>query len=370
LEKNLNIITLNIPYPPDYGGMIDTFHRIRLLHDAGVGINLHCFSYGRDHSIELEALCKSVNYYRRTKGLLNQISAVPYIVSTRISQQMVESLRGNDYPILFDGIHTTGIITDPALSNRKKIVRMHNIEHEYYATLAGNEKNLFKKLFYLAESVRLKKYEKILAIADHILPVSSSDNDYFNDKYHNSILVPSSHPFDKPAISEGSGKYVIFHGDLSVNENSSVAVFLASGVFPHTNCRCVIAGKNPPELLKETVMKSRNIDLVANPNIAEMERLINEAHINILPVTKMNGLKLKLLYALFSGRHLIINSEMAKGLVNGGQYHVGDSSEEMILLISGLMKQPFTAEMISEREKFLSENFNNKVNTDKLTDLI
>jgi hypothetical protein len=370
LEKNLNIITLNVPYPPDYGGMIDTFHRIRLLNEAGVGIHLHCFSYGRSHSPELELLCRSVKYYPRKKGYLHQVSHLPYIVSTRISHEMVKDLCENEFAILFDGLHTTGIITDPALSRRKKIVRMHNIEHDYYATLARNETNIFRKLFYRAESARLLRYEKVLAYADHILSVSLSDNDYFNNKYANSVLIPSSHPFDKQETMAGSGNYIIFHGDLSVNENSAVAVFLARDVFPHTNCRCVIAGKNPPELLKQVALKSQNIDLVANPDNSEMSKLIREAHINILPVTKMNGLKLKLLYALYSGRHLIVNSEMAKGLVYGGQYHVADSSEDMISTISALMKNPFTPDQIKEREKFLSENFNNKVNAGKLIGLI
>jgi hypothetical protein len=370
LEKNLNIITLDIPYPPDYGGMIDSFHRIRTLHNMGVGVYLHCFSYGRDHSPELEALCRSVKYYKRAKSLFNQFSTVPYIVSTRISKEMVENLTDNDYPILFDGIHTTGIIADPAISGRKKIVRMHNIEHYYYATLAGNEKRLFRKLYYLTESARLLRYENVLAHADHILTVSQSDNEYFNNKYGNSVLIPSSHPFDRQETIAGSGNYVIFHGDLSVNENSGVAVFLARDVFPHTNCRCVIAGKNPPESLKQVAVKSRNIDLVANPGINEMAKLISEAHINILPVTKMNGLKLKLLYALFSGRHLIVNSEMAKGLNAGGQYHVADSSIDMIALISLLMNQPFTGQMIKDREKFLTGEFDNKVNADKLISLV
>jgi hypothetical protein len=336
----------------------------------GVGVYLHCFSYGRDHSPELEALCKSVKYYKRAESLFKQFSPVPYIVSTRISKEMVENLAGNKYPILFDGIHTTGIIADPALSGRKKIVRMHNVEHNYYATLAGNEKGLFRKLYYLAESARLLRYEKVLACADHILSVSQSDNDHFNSKYNNSVLIPSSHPFEEPEIAEGSGSYVIFHGDLSVNENSAVASFLASKVFPFAGCRCVIAGKNPPEVLKQMVKNSRNTELIANPDILEMGKLIREAHINILPVTRMNGLKLKLLYALYSGRHLIVNSEMAKGLSGAGQYHVADSSEEMTELISRLMKQPFTAGMINERERFLTENFNNKFNAGKLIGLI
>jgi len=61
---------------------------------------------------------------------------------------------------------------------------------------------------------------------------------------------------------------------------------------------------------------------------------------------------------------------MAKGLKPGGAYNVTDNSEEMITLISGLMKVPFTQEMINEREKYLSSDYNNMVNTGKLISLI
>jgi hypothetical protein len=350
--------------------MIDTFNRIRLLHIAGVEIHLHCFSYGREQSPVLESLCKTVTYYSRKHGVIHQLKLLPYIVSTRMSPELVENLNKNDYPILFDGLHTTGIIGHSSLTSRKKIVRMHNIEHNYYAALAGNEIRLDKKLYYLAESAKLIKYEKVLAGADHVFSVSPSDNDYFNKRYHNSILMPSSHPFDNVSIQAGSGDYVIYHGDLSVGENSTIAVFLATEVFPNLDSLCIIAGKNPPESLKRITGKFKNIQLVSNPTNREMGKLISEAHINILPVSRMNGLKLKLLYALYTGKHLVINSEMSKGLEQGTHYHIADSSSEMISLISRLMNQPFTEEMINEREKFLCSNFNNQENIKKLTAVI
>jgi hypothetical protein len=350
--------------------MIDTFHRIRTLFDLGVKIHLHSFAYGRVHSPEIGSFCQSVKYYDRKNGFLRQFSLLPYIVTTRKSQALMQNLCENDYPILFDGIHTTGILSDPSLSARKKIVRVHNIEHNYYKTLASNETGIFRKLYYLAESERLKRYENILSQADHLLSVSPSDNEYFNKMYHNSVLMPSSHPFDKTEILRGSGNYIIYHGDLSVNENFVLAGLLAEKVFPFTNCICIIAGKNPPRTLINKASLHSNIRLVANPGTSEMSVLIREAHINILPVIKMNGLKLKLLFALHAGRHLIVNTEMAKGLEPGGQYTVANSADEMISSILQLLKQPFTDEMIRNRTAYLSDNFSNIKNTNKLVNLI
>lgn len=169
---DLNIITLNIPYPPDYGAMIGSFYRIKWLKAGGIKIHLHCFEYGRSHSEELESLCESVNYYPRKKGLLNHLSIIPYIVKTRTSNNLLENLKTNNFPILFDGLHTTFLLDHPGIKSRKKLVRAHNIEHKYYKSLFINELNIIKKLYYLIEYIKLKGYEEIIMEADYSLTVS------------------------------------------------------------------------------------------------------------------------------------------------------------------------------------------------------
>ena len=179
---NLHIVTLNIPFPPDYGGMIDTYYRIRALHKLGVLIHLHCFEYGRQHSKELESLCETTSYYPRRSGLLRQFSTTPYIVSSRKSTILLDSLIRNDYPILFDGLHTTFYINHPALLDRKKFVRIHNIEHNYYKSLAKNESNLLKKEYFRLESAKLQHYERVLEKADCIFPISEKEQEYFKNR--------------------------------------------------------------------------------------------------------------------------------------------------------------------------------------------
>ncbi len=132
------------------------------------------------------------------------------------------------------------------LSGRKKFVRVHNIEHLYYSTLARFEKNPARKLFYGIESLRLKQYEKILKHADILLTVSDTDQEYFESLYHNAELIPSFHPFEQIESPEGTGDYIIYHGDLSVNENIMVAEYLITKIFSKLPYKCVIAGKNPP----------------------------------------------------------------------------------------------------------------------------
>lgn len=370
MNKELNIITLNIPFPPDYGGMIDSYYRIKTLYDLGLIVHLHCFEYGRKHSRELESVCETITYYKRKNSILLHFSIIPFIVKSRKSKKLLNNLLKNDSPILFDGLHTTYYVNHPSLLKRKRIVRMHNIEHRYYRSLALHESNLIRKLFFAIESFKLKCYERILKNVKYTLAISESDQSYFNRKFKNSVLLPPSHPFDKVISLPGNGNYILFHGDLSVNENNIIASSLISGVFSRLPFECIIAGKNPPTGLRSKASDFPNIRVIADPDMNEMQELVLNAHINIIHAKNAHGFKLKLLTALYTGRHCITNSVITANNALASLCHDADTDDELIRKAGILMQKPFTEKHISDREKILSENFSNSKNMVRIIELI
>ncbi|HOF21905.1 MAG TPA: glycosyltransferase family 1 protein, partial [Bacteroidales bacterium] len=242
----------------------------------------------------------------------------------------------------------------------------HNIEPRYYRTLAVHERDPVKKAYYLLEAARLWRYEKILAHSDYLLTVSLADHYYYNRRFRNSILIPSSHPFDRIEIKRGTGQYILYHADLSVNENIAVAKFLIRKVFSRISLPCIIAGKNPPPGLESEILKHGNIQLAANPGGDKMDDLINNAQINIIPTMAANGLKLKLLISLFRGRHCLANSTAVNASGLYSLCHIADNAEDMIRKINLLFSQPFTGEMIEERKKVLCLKYDNMTNAGKV----
>ena len=128
----VHIVSFNVPYPADYGGVIDVFYKLKSLHSLGVKIYLHCFTYGRKEAIELEKYCEKVYYYQRKIGPFYLCNKLPYIVVTRNSKVLLHNLMGIQGPIIFEGLHSCYWIQHSNLRNHYKIVRTHNIEHEYY----------------------------------------------------------------------------------------------------------------------------------------------------------------------------------------------------------------------------------------------
>jgi len=370
LNKCLHIITLNIPYPPDYGGIIGTYYRIESLHRLGVLIHLHCFEYGRSHSKELESLCETVNYYPRRSGLLSFMSVLPGIVLSRKSSSLINNLMKDNFPILFDGLHTTYYINHPGIADRKKFVRSNNIEHQYYLDLSKAESNIVRKLYFYIESVKLKRYEKVLSSAACIFTVSGNDQEYFKKKYYNSVLIRPFHPFKESISLSGKGEYAIFHGDLSVNENYLIAKSLITNVFSKIPYPLIIAGKNSSSRLQESASPYPNIKIIANPDNNKMLELIRNAHIQVLLAESSNGFKLKLLMGLFAGRHCLVNSKMIQGTKTDGLCHICNSYEAIADKILELGQKEFTSEMMEERMKVLNQFYSTSVNAEKLIDLV
>lgn len=350
--------------------MIDTFYRIKALYELGVQVHLHCFEYGRDQSEVLSSICKSVNHYLRKNDLISHLSPVPHNVLSRRSDKLLRDLASDNLPILFDGLHTTWYLNHHLLSHRKKLVRAHNIEHRYYMDLATIERNIFKKIYLFSESSRLKLYEKKLGKADTILAISPADSEYFSARYKSSELLLPFVPFDKIESRQGNGEYIIYHGDLSVNENRIISEFLIEEVFSKVSFPCVIAGKNPSAKLKSKALSYKNITIIPDPDERQMMELIRGAHINLLPAKTSNGFKLKLLYALFAGRHCLINSTMVNGTTLDQLCYIADKSPSIVDKINALMGQSFTEEMIMKREQMLMDRFSNIKNAKKLASLL
>ena len=369
-EQHLHIISFDIPYPANYGGVIDVYHRIRLLSDAGVKIHLHCFEYGRSHSDELRALCFSVNYYKRDTSVRNLFRRTPYICCSRRSNELINNLLQDNYPILIEGLHCCEVLNDSRLAQRNTIVRIHNIEHQYYSLLAKQERNALKRFYLRYEARKLQRYEEILAKAKHLITLNQKENDYLNAKFGNATLIPPFHEFDEICSQQGKGSYILYHANLSVPENSSAAKWLTTNIFSKIDLPVKIAGLKPPKELKALISKYKNIELIESPSDNEMRVLIQNAHIIIMYTQQPTGLKLKLLHSLFSGRFCLVNSNMVAGSGLEQVCHIADSPNEFLDKISELRTKPFTDYEIDRRNMLINNLYSNYLNRDRLMKIV
>ena len=368
MEKHLHIVCLDVPYPVDYGGVFDLFHKIRLLHAAGVKVHLHCFEYGRGEQPILNEYCVEVNYYERHEGHKGFSYKLPYIVCSRSNSQLLERLLRDDHPILLEGIHCTYLVNDPRFKDRNIVLRLLNVEYQYYRHLYLSERSLLKKIYYLHESNLLRQYEHRIADKVKILALSPKDSELYKQEFGAGDIdtLPVFLPFTEVHSKEGTGCFCLYHGNLSVAENEQAVAWLLKKVFAPLEMPFIVSGKNPSPRLTKLIHQYPHVCLIADPTDEELNDLIAKAQINILPSFNCTGIKLKLLNALYNGRHCIVNKDAVEDTGLEPLCHVVDSADAFRCLVTELSAKPFTREEISTRETVLGKLFNQENNLQKL----
>ncbi len=357
-NRKLHIVCHDVPYPPDYGGVFDLYYKIRTLHEEGIRIQLHCFTSGRDEQPILNDFCEEVYYYPRRTGHKGFSHQLPYIVCSRSNPELLERLLQDEYPILLEGVHCSYLMQDHRFAARKILLRLHNVESVYYKQLAKCSGSWFKKLYYLRESAVLKKYERNIASSWPLLAVTQFDADMASVCYQskNIQVIPVFLPFQHINSPQGTGCYCLYHGNLSVDENEKAIVWLLENVFDDLPIPLVIAGKNPGPKIYRAVARVKNCCIVPDPTDSELQDIISKAQMHVIPSFNCTGVKLKLLNALFNGRHCVVNTEAVEGTGLQELCHLADGAKEFKVIVENLYERPFTfLDLQLRREKLLNQ---------------
>jgi hypothetical protein len=374
MNMHLHIVSFDLPFPPDYGGVIDVYYKIRFLSEAGVKVHLHYFSYGEARCDEaacqtgLNIYCESVHAYPRKTGWSSFLSRKPYIVFSRRSEELIGNLCNDDHPILFEGLHTCYCLDDPRLKGRLLLYRESNIEHQYYRHLAEAEHSLFRKIFFFTESLKLRSFEKVLGFSSRMMTVSLNDTEYLRNHFPGKevLYIPSFHRDNDVVSLPGKGEYVLYQGNLSVPENISAVAYLLKNVWNVGLPELLIAGKNPSEQLIRLAAMHANVRVIANPDDNLMFRLLREAHVNLMLTFQPTGLKLKLLNALFNGRFCLVNEAMLAGTLLKPLCFIANTPQEFREKVLHLFSLSFTEEDAILRRNVLQESYSNHKNGELL----
>lgn len=369
-DPHLHILSFDVPWPPSYGGVIDVFYKVKALSEIGVRVHLHAFAYGRARSKELAALCHEVHYYPRRMGRHQLLGRLPFVVLSRRSEALAERLLKDDHPILFEGLHTCHLLTDPRFQGRRRIVRAHNVEHDYYAALAKAEANAFRRTYFINEARKLQRFEHVLGEADHVLAISPKDATYFAGRYGHVSHIPAFHASEQVDVPGGMGDFAFYHGALGVAENDQAALFLVRQVFNELPVKLVIAGSDASQQLRREVARLPNVELREDIGTDEIHGLVRGAQVNVLPTFQATGIKLKLLLCLYNGRHVVCNTPMVEGTGLESLCHVHDSAAAMRESILACMRKPANGEAMERRAAVLTERFCNARNAQRIVELL
>jgi hypothetical protein len=367
MESNstLHIISFHEPYPPNFGGVIDVFYKIKSLKEQGIDIILHTFTDKYKINTEpLRPLVKKLYVYPRKMSWFQWIEGKPFSVFSRYDKQLLKNL-SDQYPILFDGLQTTAVANQLKSANRKLFLRMHNVEWVYYQEIAKYEKNVFKRAYLLRESFLLKQYEqKILSKFDGVFCISLKDEAYFSTIYPNAktYLLPPFHGFENSIIADKLGKFVLYHGNLEIAENEHIASNLIQ-ISNNLNLPLVIAGKNPSQILLSKAKQYPNAKIIANSDDMTMSQLLQDAQIQVVAAGQGAGVKLKMIAALHSAKWIVTNENGLPDLKCAEFCIVENNFTKYVDLINNFIVQLPSTSQIEDRFDYINANFLIKTNS-------
>src|SRR5207344_3302865 len=121
---------------------------------------------------------------------------------------------------------------------------------------------------------------RFIAVSEHDVNVYQQ---LFSAK--NIDYLPVFIPHTLAVGKEGRGCFCLYHGNLSVNENETAAIWLLENVFDDLDIPFVIAGKNPSKKLLDLAHAHahKHTCIVVNPSEKEMQDMIAKAQIHVLP---------------------------------------------------------------------------------------
>ncbi|HFS67494.1 MAG TPA: glycosyltransferase, partial [Flavobacteriia bacterium] len=219
------------------------------------------------------------------------------------------------------------------------------------------------------EAQKLKHYEQILHKANFILSISPYEYAYFKKKFGEKVVyVPVFHKNNEVKKLSKNGKFALYHGDLRVADNIKACLFLIN-VFKKLEYPLIVASSYTNKEISSKIKNHTNITFDNLSNENQLDKLFNEAHINVLPTFQKTGIKLKLIHALFQSRFCLVNEAMVKdtGLENLCQVANGiDAFRDKITTYS---QKKFTDTDFSIRKEGLKQ-FNNILNAKKIVTLL
>jgi hypothetical protein len=365
-EKEIQIVAFNNPYPPDFGGAIDIFYKIKALSKLGVKVYLHVFYDTRNDISGLEPLCETINLYKQKKSILKHLSLLPYSVNSRFSKELIDNLNKRDAPILFESIRTTGILRKHKFK-QKTAVRCQNIEHDYSWGLFKSERNWFKKMAFFLDGYKLKYYEDIFNKVDVLFPISYHEYSYYCNNFNNDIIyIPVFQGYNELKSENGFGNYALYHGDLAISDNIKSAIFIIN-VFKDLNEPLIIASSTVVPKILERIKKHDNISFQFISDEKQLKDLIQGAHINTLFSFQRSGTKLKVFTALFNGRFCILNKNMIDDPGILKLCEVAENKIEYQFAVKKLFQKNYS--QTQDRYEALKK-FDSKLNAEKLIEVL
>jgi sugar transferase (PEP-CTERM/EpsH1 system associated) len=337
-----------VPYPPDRGDKIRSFHMLR--HLAGHR-RVHLAAFADDprdmNRPELAEFTVSRAIVRRRKS--QALAGVQALASGRplsltafddaaMRRAVAEVLAREDVETIFV---FSGQMAQylPAEPRARVIMDFVDMDSAKFASYAEATKGPMRWM--LAREARLlKAYEgAVAARADASLFVSEAEASLFRQStdaervqaIENGIDTAHFDPAADFARVDAGPALIVFTGQMDYRPNIEAVTWFAEDVLPcvratHPDVRFAIVGRNPAEAVKAL---AKSGDVIVTGEVEDVRGWLAAAALVVAPLKLARGIQNKVLEAMAMARPVVASTAAAEGIDHKGTIAVGTSGGEI-----------------------------------------
>lgn len=263
-----------------------------------------------------------------------------YNFKTWNMEKTLQQLSQVDFDIVsFDFIVSS--VYHNLFSSQFTVLNEHNIESQLLSLCAAADRNNLipslaseldaAKAFLNSEreSALLREYEDRTWKKFPLRTVVSQDNKQELDRrcqagktivVKNGIDVPNIQPVANP-----NSRKILFMGTMSYYPNIDAVLYFVESILPlilaqERDISLCIAGREPPEIIRQLAADCEQIEVIANPE--EMSSIAAECSLSVVPLRSGSGTRIKILHSMAMGLPVVTTSIGCEGLEATNREHL------------------------------------------------
>jgi glycosyltransferase involved in cell wall biosynthesis len=363
----------DFPYPPMHGGLLDMWNRIQDLVQLGA-------------QVDVIATVKELPSFEARKAVEDTVHSVDLIVRKPLSSGLlafkpvqVEIRTGlrhiglkAEYDILIMQTEFTAeILRNTTLKAKRTAIRVENDEFKYQLGAARSTKSWLKKLYYLQEALRVKRYSAQAFSRVNSLWFISND-ELTRYKQHRTptttgkaFFLPSGvdlRRLKRPALT---GNRVLFVGSLWISFNKEAITWYIENVHARLSdvngYQLLVAGSSRGKdmsWLDKITAPFSNIEV--RLDVPDLEPLYDSGAVFINPMKNGSGVKLKTVEAARHGLPIVATDVGVEGtgFQAGIHFKLANSPEEFAACVRELLADRAQAHATVKRaHDFIIEHY-------------
>jgi glycosyltransferase involved in cell wall biosynthesis len=359
-NQKILLLTPELPFPPVSGGKLKSWKLIEFLsshYQLSVGCILKANDEDSLHDFIMACpidkfYCRSVKRQRSIPNLIKSyIQKMPLNLYRTYSEEFKEliSVEIHQYAmVIIDHYEMFQYI--PAEYKGKVVLHEHNAYYLMWQRYAQNKKNpTLKRVVSYAESLRVRRYEKMACNQSDIVFASPNDIDSLidlnisRDKFRYTYHLGDDKQLYLPELDyQQTGLSLLYVGSLGWEANVDGLIWFISEIWgqlktKYPDLKFTIVGKDPDKRLIDLVKSHPDIELAGFA--ADLEDYFTTHRVFVAPLKYGAGMKVKVLNTMGRGMPVVTTSIGSEGIDIENKTHlmVADDNKQQIKAISQLL---------------------------------